>query len=61
MTELFCRTFLLAFLFFYSGLFLVLLGGGIRGALQSWLKRTRRVRTPERFRALAFSPQTRRN
>jgi hypothetical protein len=61
MTELFCETFLVAFLLFYWGLFLVLLGGGIRGVLQNRRKKARLMMRPEPFRALALSPQTQRN
>jgi hypothetical protein len=39
----------------------VLLGGVIRGALQTRLKRARVFKTPKPFRELALSPQTPRN
>jgi hypothetical protein len=61
MTELICMTFLVGFLLFYSALFFLLLGGGIRGAVQGRLKRTRVVTMPEDFHEFAFSPQTQRN
>jgi hypothetical protein len=61
MTELFCMTFLIGFLLFYSALLFLLLGGGIRGALQGRLKRTRVVGMPGDFRGLAFSPQRQRD
>lgn len=61
MTELFCRIFLGAFLFFYSTLFFVLLGRGIRGALEGRHNRTRIVRPPEPFRTLVLSSQPQRD
>ena len=61
MAQVFCSTFLVAFLVFYSALLLILLGGGIRSALQSLLKRTRRARTPRPFRKVALFPKTQRN
>jgi hypothetical protein len=61
MIELFCRTFLIAFLFLYSALILVLVGWGVRKALQLLLKRARVFEATKRFRELALSPQTHRN
>jgi hypothetical protein len=58
MTELICKTFLIAFLIFYWTLFLALLYGGIRGGLRGRLKSTRVVRMPDPYQALALSPRT---
>jgi hypothetical protein len=58
MIELLCYIFLVAFLVFYSLLFLVLLGQGFRRALRRGIKRPRSVRAPEHLPALSLSPQT---
>lgn len=58
MVEFFCKTFLVAFFFFYSALFLVLLGRGICGAVSSRLKKARRARAPEHVQGFSLSPQT---
>jgi hypothetical protein len=59
-TDLFCRTFLFAFLFFYSTMVLVLLAGIIRRMLRGQLKGNRRVRAPDRIREFALFPKTQR-
>lgn len=61
MSELFCQTFLTAFLFFYAALTLGLVGWGIRGVIESRRKRIRALNPPERVRKLALSLQTQRN
>jgi hypothetical protein len=60
MMEFTCRVFLTAFLFFYSALFLALLGRIIRGALHGRPKRICMSRASERIGELAFSPPPRR-
>jgi len=61
MSELLCSIFLVAFFIFNSILVLVLLGQGVRRALQRRLKPPRKVRAPERLSALSLSPQAPRN
>lgn len=60
MTDLLCRTFLFAFLFFYSAMVLVLLAGIMRRVLRGRFKRTRRQRAPNRIRGFALFPKTQR-
>jgi predicted PurR-regulated permease PerM len=61
MIELLCYIFLVAFLVFYSLLFLVLLGQGFRRALRRRIKRPRRVKATEHLPVMSLSPQTRPN
>jgi hypothetical protein len=61
MSELLCDAFLIAFLFFYSALFLVLLGWGLRGSVWVYLKKARRARAAEYIRGVSFSPLPREN
>jgi hypothetical protein len=58
MTELVCLAFIVAFLLFYSGLFLVLAGAAIRSAFRRQKNPAGRLK---RVRDLAFSPQTQPN
>jgi len=61
MAELFCYTFLFAFLIFYTFLVIVLLGQGVREGLRRRLKKARRARVSEPLPELSFSPQAPRN
>jgi hypothetical protein len=60
MVELFCSTFLMCFLLFYSVLLLVLAGLSIRSGLRSRLPKTSTVRAPGRSRPVAWSPESQR-
>lgn len=55
--QLFCNAFIIAFLAFYSAVFLALLAWGVRGVTEGRGKRTRVASTPPERQALSFSPE----